>query len=51
MNGIYNRPTSSLEDYLEAITVLKTKNGRVTVTALSSFLLVKKPSIVAALKK
>ncbi len=51
MNGIYNRPTSSLEDYLEAIAMLEEKGRRVTVTALSKSVKVKKPSVVAALKK
>lgn len=50
-NNIYYRPTPSLEDYLEAIAVLKEQGKRVTVTALSESIEVKKPSVVWALKK
>lgn len=51
MNGIYNRLTSSLEDCLEAVVMIKEKGCRVTVTALSGSLKVRKPSVVATLKK
>ena len=46
-----DKPTSSLEDYLEAIAVLKEQNCRATVTALSESIGVKKPSVDWALKK
>lgn len=45
------KPTSSLEDYLEAIAMLKEKGSKATVTALSESLSVKKPSVDWALKK
>lgn len=45
------QPTSSLEDYLEAIAVLEEKGEKVTVTALSDSIGVKKPSVDWALKK
>lgn len=51
MNDIHTKPTSSMEDYLEAIAMIKEQGGRVTVTDLSKSLKVKKPSVVAALKK
>ena len=47
----YYKPTSSLEDYLEAIAMVKEKGEKVTVTALSDSLGVKKPSVDWALKK
>jgi DtxR family Mn-dependent transcriptional regulator len=45
------KPTSSLEDYLEAIIMLKEQGEKVTVTALSESIGVKKPSVDWALKK
>lgn len=45
------RPTSSLENYLEAIAMLREDGERVTVTALSKSIGVKKPSVDWALKK
>lgn len=45
------KPTSSLEDYLEAITMLKERGEKVTVTALSQSIGVKKPSVDWALNK
>ena len=51
MNSPNDKPTSSLEDYLEAIIMLKEKSEKVTVTALSESLGVKKPSVDWALKK
>ena len=49
--GDMNKTTSSLEDYLEAIAVLKEQHGKATVTALSESIGVKKPSVEWALKK
>jgi len=43
--------TASMEDYLEAAIMLKEKGEKVTVTALSEFIGVKKPSVFWALKK
>ena len=40
-----------MEDYLEAIVMIKEQCDRVTVTDLSKSLKVKKPSVVSALKK
>ncbi len=51
MTGVSEKPTASLEDYLEAIAMLKEHEGRVTVTALSKSVGVKKPSAHYALKK
>jgi DtxR family Mn-dependent transcriptional regulator len=51
MDSNFEKPTSSLEDYLEAIAVLKDKNGKATVTALSEAIGVKKPSVEWALNK
>jgi DtxR family Mn-dependent transcriptional regulator len=53
MTGISekDKPTSSLEDYLEAIVMLKEQGEKATVTALSQSLGVKKPSVDWALKK
>ncbi len=51
MSGISEKPTSSLEDYLEAIAVLKKEGGKATVTALSKSVGVKKPSVDWALRK
>lgn len=51
MTVISEKPTASLEDYLEAIAVLKEQGGKVTVTALSRSLGVKKPSVYCALKR
>ncbi len=45
------KPTSSLEDYLEAIVMLKEQGNKATVTALSESLSVKKPSVDWALKR
>jgi DtxR family Mn-dependent transcriptional regulator len=46
-----DKPTSSLEDYLEAIVMLKEQGEKATVTALSQSIGVKKPSVDWALKK
>lgn len=51
MDNIDSKPTSSLEDYLEAIVMLKEQGQKVTVTALSESIGVKKPSVDWALKK
>ena len=51
MNSVSEKPTASLEDYLEAIAVLKEQGGKVTVTALSKSVGVKKPSVYWALKR
>jgi DtxR family Mn-dependent transcriptional regulator len=53
MTGISekDKPTSSLEDYLEAIVMLKEQGEKATVTALSQSVGVKKPSVDWALKK
>ena len=53
MTGISakDKPTASLEDYLEAITMLKEQGEKATVTALSQSIGVKKPSVDWALKK
>jgi DtxR family Mn-dependent transcriptional regulator len=53
MTGITEKykPTSSLEDYLEAIVMLKEQGEKATVTALSESIGVKKPSVDWALKK
>ena len=45
------RRTASMEDYLEAIMLLDRKRGGATVTSISRFLDVKKPSVTAALSK
>jgi DtxR family Mn-dependent transcriptional regulator len=49
--GEKDKPTSSLEDYLEAIVMLKEQGEKATVTALSQSLGVKKPSVDWALRK
>ncbi len=51
MSSTDDRPTPSLEDYLEAIAVLKKRDGKATVTALSKSVGVKKPSVGWALRK
>lgn len=51
MDSTAFRTTSSLEDYLEAIAIINGQDTKITVTALSKSLEVKKPSVVAALKK
>ncbi|AKG54190.1 iron-dependent repressor IdeR/DtxR [Dehalogenimonas sp. WBC-2] len=53
INGTVDKekPSSSLEDYLEAIAALKKGGGVATVTGLSEMLRVKKPSVDWALKK
>jgi len=51
MTAVNGKPTASLEDYLEAIAVLKEQGGKVTVTALSKSVGVKKPSVYWALKR
>jgi DtxR family Mn-dependent transcriptional regulator len=43
--------TASMEDYLEAVIILQEQGGKTTVTALSDFLNVKKPSVDWALKR
>jgi DtxR family transcriptional regulator, Mn-dependent transcriptional regulator len=45
------RSTASMEDYLEAIMLLGKDSDGVTVTSISRFLDVKKPSVTAALSK
>lgn len=51
MNSPGDKPTASLEDYLEAVIMLKEQGEKATVTALSESLGVKKPSVDWALKK
>jgi DtxR family Mn-dependent transcriptional regulator len=51
MKNADGKPTSSLEDCLEAIVMLREQGEKATVTALSEFLGVKKPSIDWALGK
>jgi DtxR family Mn-dependent transcriptional regulator len=51
MNSVNKKPTSSLEDYLEAIVMIKEQGEKATVTALSQSIGVKKPSVDWALKK
>jgi DtxR family Mn-dependent transcriptional regulator len=51
MNSTNDKLTSSLEDCLEAIVMLKERGEKATVTALSESLGVKKPSIDWALGK
>ena len=45
------RRTASVEDYLEAIMLLEREPQGATVTSISRFLDVKKPSVTAALSK
>jgi DtxR family Mn-dependent transcriptional regulator len=45
------RRTASMEDYLEAIMLLDREREGATVTSISRFLEVKKPSVTAALSK
>lgn len=45
------RQTASMENYLEAMTMLREENKAVTVTQISKMLRVRKPSVTAALKK
>jgi DtxR family transcriptional regulator, Mn-dependent transcriptional regulator len=49
--SISKKTTSSLEDYLEAIVILKEQHKKPTVTALSESINVRKPSVDWALKK
>lgn len=51
MSVTNNKLTASLEDYLEAVAMLKEQGGLITVTALSEFMGVKKPSVIWALRK
>ncbi len=51
MEIIGNKQTASMEDYLEAAVMLTEKGDRITVTALSKTMGVKKPSVDWALKK
>jgi len=51
VTGGKKKHSSSLEDYLEAIIVLKEQGEKTTVTTLSEFIGVKKPSVDWALKK
>lgn len=51
MKHIPEQPTESLEDYLETIVLLKEKGATVSVTAVSSAMEVKKPSVDWALRK
>jgi DtxR family Mn-dependent transcriptional regulator len=46
-----NKHSASMEDYLEAIMLLEKKEQGATVTSISHFLEVKKPSVTAALSK
>ena len=50
MNSETDKTKFILEDYLKAIAVLKSRNGKATVTALSRMIGVKKPSIYRSLK-
>lgn len=43
--------SSSLEDYLEAILDIRTANGRVRITDISSYLNVQKSSVNSAIRK
>lgn len=45
------KSTASMEDYLEAIMLLERDQQEATVTSISHFLDVKKPSVTAALSK
>ena len=45
------KSTASMEDYLEAIMLLERDQREATVTSISHFLDVKKPSVTAALSK
>ena len=51
MNSTGDKQTASMEDYLEAAIMLQEKGEKVTVTALSESIGVKKPSVDWALKK
>ena len=51
MNNKTEKLTILLEDYLKAIAVLKSRNGKATVTGLSRLIGVRKPSIYRTLKK
>ncbi|MFO7711754.1 MAG: metal-dependent transcriptional regulator [Dehalococcoidia bacterium] len=51
MNSVSEKPAASLEDYLEAVSLLKEQEEKVTVAALSSSVGVKKPSVCWALKR
>jgi DtxR family Mn-dependent transcriptional regulator len=51
MNTDMQRSTASMEDYLEAIMLLDREQGGATVTSISRFLEVKKPSVTAALSR
>jgi|GEM_PF-5238839 len=51
MNSVGEKPTASLEDYLEGIVMLKEQGGKVTVTALSESVGAKKPSVYWAFKR
>jgi DtxR family Mn-dependent transcriptional regulator len=51
MSNIRDKQTASMEDYLEAVIMLKERGRKATVTALSDFLNVKKPSVDWALKR
>ena len=44
-----NKLTSSLEDYLEAVSIIEKQNGFASVSMISIFLKVKKPSVNQAL--
>ncbi len=51
MDKMQEKTTASLEDYLEAIVMLKEEGRESTVTAISEVIGVKKPSVDWALKK
>jgi len=51
MGETATHPTASMEDYLEAISLLSQKEERATVTNISKLLKVKKPSVTSALVK
>lgn len=51
MEKMSNQQTASMEDYLEAITILAEEGYPVKVTEISKALGVKKPSVTAALAK
>jgi DtxR family Mn-dependent transcriptional regulator len=51
MNSTRDKQTASMEDYLEAVIMLKEQGEKATVTALSESLGVKKPSVDWALRR
>ena len=49
--GYITKPTPSLEDYLKAIALISERGERVTITALSKAVGVKKPSVDCAITR